>query len=83
MLTKNILFSFKKTIHSIAKKQINTHHVKANKNKKHISNKCIHHKQPLVIPTKKQIKKHIVLFISLYIIIYKPLLPTIAHNILR
>ena len=57
MLTKNIQFSFKKTIHSIAKKMISAHHVKANKNKKHISNKCIHHKQPLVIRTKKQIKK--------------------------
>lgn len=66
MLTKNILFSFKKTIHPIAKKQINAHHAKANKHKKHISNKCIYHKQPLVMRTKKQIKKA-------YCIVYLPL----------
>ena len=66
MLTKNILFSFKKTIYPIAKKQINTHHVKANKHKKRISNKCIYYKHPLVMRTKKQIKKA-------YCIVYLPL----------
>ena len=63
---KTFSFLFKKTIYPIAEKQISAHHVKANKNKKHIFNKCIHHKQPLVVRTKKQIKKA-------YCVVYLPL----------